>query len=77
MRMNVLLVYVFVPWAGLVTVEIRGHQISWNWNYTPQKGCWAPKLDPLQERQLLLTTEASISPAPGDVINQLLEQCYK
>lgn len=35
MDTNVLLVYVFVPCADLVTAEVRGHQIPWNWNYTP------------------------------------------
>lgn len=46
----------------------RGHWIPWNWSYTAvncklPRGCWELNPEPLQKKQVLLTTEPSLSPA--------------
>lgn len=47
---------------------LRGHkrsQITWNWNYgwfKPPGGFWELNLGPVQERQVLSTTESSLQP---------------
>lgn len=57
-------VYICAPHTHLMPEELRrGHQFSWNWNYTrcePSCRCWAPDPRPLQEQQMLVIAELNL-----------------
>lgn len=52
--------YVYHVGAWYPRVARRGHWLPCNWNY--DCGCWEQNLYPLQEQQMLLTTEPSLQP---------------